>query len=367
MEPQEIFNYYKVPVNILILAPAPVGISPSQRFRFEHYINIPNGLGLVFTVKSFFSAKAWSILHKKKFYFQKGAGVISGLFNRLFLMFTLHKYSYVFIHREAAPIGPPIFEWIIAKLWRKKIIYDFDDAIWVSDASAANPGMEKLKCTWKVERICKMSYIISAGNEYLRQYGLQYCKDARLIPTVVDTEGHHNQLKNQADQPLTIGWTGTFTNFQNLQNITEVINKLAQNHTFEFLIIADKDPQFTNVQYRFIKWNLQTEIADLKRMHIGIMPLAKTMAELGKCGFKAIQYQSIGIPAVVTPIDPNTKIVLNNISGFWADNDSEWYQHLETLIINEPQRTEMGNNARKNIEDNYSVNSSKESFWALFS
>lgn len=360
-------NYYKEQVNILILAPAPVGISPSQRFRFEHYIQIPNEHKLVFTVKPFFSAKTWSILHKKNFYIQKGTGVIGGLLNRFFLMFTLFKYSYVFIHREAAPIGPPIFEWIIAKLWRKKIIYDFDDSIWVSDASAANPGMEKLKCTWKVERICKMSHIISAGNEYLRQYGLQYCKDSRLIPTVVDTEGHHNQIKNQADEPLTIGWTGTFTNFQNLQKITGIIHKLAQNYKFEFLIIADKDPQFTNVQYRFIKWNLQTEIADLKRMHIGIMPLANTMAEKGKCGFKAIQYQSLGIPAVVSPIDPNTRIVLNNKGGYWADNEAEWYQRLETLLNNTVLRTEMGIYARNHIEENYSVSSSKENFWALFS
>ena len=124
--------------------------------------------------------------------------MLKGMFRRFFTVFSLKGYDYIFIHREAAPFGPPVLEWIIAKVWRKKIIYDFDDAIWIPVSSAANPIAAKIKCTWKVASICKWSRIVTTGNQFLANYASQFCKDVRVIPTVVDTEKTHNKTKNQA-------------------------------------------------------------------------------------------------------------------------------------------------------------------------
>ena len=51
--------------------------------------------------------------------------------------FQSAKADYIFIHREATPLGPPIFEWLLAKVFRKKIIHEYDDAIWI-------PGGEEI-------------------------------------------------------------------------------------------------------------------------------------------------------------------------------------------------------------------------------
>ena len=53
-------------------------------------------------------------------------------------MFQINKYDFVYIHRETALLGPPVFEWIIAKFTKRKIIYDFDDAIWIPFVSKTN-------------------------------------------------------------------------------------------------------------------------------------------------------------------------------------------------------------------------------------
>lgn len=281
-------------------------------------------------------------------------------------MFTLYQYDYVYVYREASVIGPPVFEWLISKVFRKKIIYDFDDAIWVSMASASNPGAASLKCTWKVANICRMSYIVTVGNDFLGDYARQYCKDVRLIPTVVDTELQHNILKNHEDKPLVIGWTGTYTNFHNLDSVTPVISKLEKKYEFTFLIIADKDPCFKDINYTYIKWNLNTEISDLLKIHIGIMPLKKSDVELGKCAFKAIQYMSLGIPAVVTPVGANAVIVQNHINGIWADSPEEWYTAIEILLNNAAQRSKIGALARAHIENKYSVRATYKQFFDLF-
>ncbi len=73
--------------------------------------------------------------------------------------------------------------------------------------------------------------------------------DVRIIPTVVDTEKVHHGLKNQDEAPLTIGWTGTFTNFRYLDKVSGVIKELKKKYDFRYLIISNKDPHLESVEY----------------------------------------------------------------------------------------------------------------------
>lgn len=353
-------------MKVLFLVPAPGNISPGQRFRFEHYIGLDHGENLEFIVKPFFSRKTWSIIHLPGHFIQKSLGVLYGFFKRFFVLFTLHKYAYIYIYREASVIGPPVFEWLIARVFKKKIIYDFDDAIWVSMASDANPGAAAIKCAWKVGLICQLSHIITVGNEFLETYARQFCGDVRIIPTVVDTNSQHNRLKKHDDLPLYVGWTGTFTNFNNLKKITGVIKDLKRKHDFTFFIIADKDPAFTGLEYIYKKWDVKTEIDDLLKLHIGLMPLDNSAIEMGKCGFKAIQYMSLGIPAIVSPVGANLQVVSDGLTGFFANDDKDWYNAIEKLLTNPKLRTELGVNARTKIVDKYSVDATRQDFFDLF-
>ncbi len=289
-----------------------------------------------------------------------------GFLKRFLLMFTLPSYDFVYIHREAAPVGPPVFEWIIKKIFRKKIIYDFDDNIWTPLSSEANPRAALVKCNWKVGYICKYSHIVSVGNEFLAKYAQQFNKDVRVIPTVVNTDNYHNRIKNHADRPITIGWTGTYTNLHNLNKVTAVISRLQQKYLVEFLIIANKNPELTDVKYTYKKWELSTEIEDLLQMHIGIMPLESSDIELGKCGFKAIQYMSLGIPAVVSPVGANKNVVEDGVTGYWAETENEWEEYLERLILDDELRERLGAAGRKKMIDEYAVSMMKEKFFALF-
>ncbi len=348
------------------MIPAPENTLPSQRFRFEQYINLEEKRELKFYLCPFYNSYSWSYLHTKKHYFGKIIGVTFSFFKRIITLFSLYKYQFIYIHREAASIGPPFFEWIITKILKKKIIYDFDDSVWVSTSSPANPFAAYIKCAWKVKYIAKWSYTISTGNQFLADFAKQYCNDVRIIPTVVNTNSKHNQIKNHDTLPLTIGWTGTFTNFVQLDIIISVIKQLQQNYDFTFLIIADKDPLYKEIKYVYKPWDLNTEIEDLLKMHIGVMPLGNTVLALGKCAFKAIQYMSLGIPAVVSNIGANKDVVKDGINGYCASNEQEWYNKLSYLLEHSEKRVELGKNARASIISNYSVESTKNDFFNLF-
>ena len=354
-------------VKVLILATAPEKINPSQRFRFEHFLNASNKYGLEFTLAPFFSDKTWKILHKEKHYLQKTIGILSGFVRRTKMLGSIRKFDMVYIHREASPIGPPIFEWIINKVLRKPIVYDFDDAIWINTASQANPFIAVLKFGSKVSFICKIAKSVSVGNEYLAAFAMRYSKDVRVIPTLVDTEKHHNQLKNQSSSPITIGWTGTYTNFHNLTIVEPVLRHLQKNFQIRIKLIADKNPNLKNIEYDFQKWNYSSEIEDLLDIHIGLMPLIDSEFERGKCAFKAIQYMSLGIPAVISPVGANIKLIKDGENGYLVSSETEWLSKLENLINDPILRTKMGEKARKTIIDQYSVKAYESEFFNLFS
>ncbi|MFM7856399.1 MAG: glycosyltransferase family 1 protein, partial [Flammeovirgaceae bacterium] len=135
---------------LLIICPYPIGESPSQRFRFEQYFNVLEKKEAVVITKPFYGLNTWQILYTNGHFIHKVIGIVVGFWGRLLLLSTVRKYDFIFIHREATPLGPPWFEWVAAKIFHKRIIYDFDDAIWLPNYSETNARFHRLKAYWKV-------------------------------------------------------------------------------------------------------------------------------------------------------------------------------------------------------------------------
>lgn len=353
-------------MRVLFLAPYPANESPSQRYRFEHYLAKMQEKGIGYRYSPFLSIRGWQVIFKKGKTFQKATAIIAGFLRRWWLMLSVGKYDFVYIHREAAPMGPPLFEWIIAKVWRKRIIYDYDDAIWIPVASENNRLARYVKWFSKVRSICKMAYKVSAGNAYLADYARPYCKQVVIIPTVVETERVHNKLQNQDTLKPDIGWTGTFSTLKYLEMLVPVINRLQTKYEFTFIIIANKNPELPVRNYRFIEWKKERESEDLLNFHIGIMPLFDGDIEKGKCGFKAIQYMALGIPAVVAPVGVNSVIVTDGKDGFTAKDEVEWEHRLEQLLTDPLLRKAFGEQSRRKVEAEYSVKATTPAFFNLF-
>jgi glycosyltransferase involved in cell wall biosynthesis len=116
----------------------------------------------------------------------------------------------------------------------------------------------------------------------------------------------------------------------------------------------------------FVKWKKETEIEDLKSFSIGIMPLVKDQWSEGKCGFKGLQYMSLGIPTIMSPVGVNTDIIDHGTNGIIASTDEEWKQALEMLILNAELRKQLGKNGKQTIFDRYSVLSQEKPYLDLF-
>jgi len=351
---------------ILIIAPYPHNEAPSQRFRFEQYIQFLNENNIETTFEPFLDSKTWKTLYSEGKVLKKALGVLNSFLRRFKILFMLNKYDKIFIHREVAHIGPPIFEFLIAKVFRKKYIYDFDDATWLPNYSESNAKFHRLKAYWKVKHCIKWAHCVTPGNQYLANYARQFNPNITIIPTTIDTINHHNLQTDYNPEKLVIGWTGTHTTMHYLDFLVPIIRELEQQFEFDFLIISNEAPTYHLKSIKYIKWNHATEIQDLAKISIGVMPLKQDIWSEGKCGFKGLQYMALGIPTIMSPVGVNKQIIEDKKNGFLVSNPQEWKECLVNLLTDFELRKKIGQAGKQTVIDRYSVLANRNIYLNLF-
>ncbi len=350
---------------ILFLTPYPSGTAGSQRFRFEQYIPLLEKEGVVCDTQSFIDEETWRILYLPGHTIAKLVGVIKGFARRKWLLLKVSRYDFVFIHREVTPIGPPIFEWILAKVLKKKIIYDFDDAIWKENTTGSNAIAKIIKWSSKVGSICSWSLKVSVGNEFLASYARQFNNQVLVNPTTIDTNQLHLPSEKEKEK-IVIGWTGTHSTLRYIELLSDVINKVAEVRDIETLIIADQKPISKIIDFKFLPWEKNTEINDLNKIDIGLMPLEDDEWAKGKCGFKALQFMALEKPVLVSPVGVNANIIAQGVSGYHCVSPEDWESRLIELIDDQSLRKRMGKAGREKVIEEYSVESNSTNFMSLF-
>lgn len=359
--------------SVAFLVPYPFGLAPGPRFRFEQYLDALQAEGIRYRLFPFFTKAGYLQLYGQGNTFLKLLYTLRGYLLRVFqLLFVLWHYDYIFIYREATPLGYPFVEWGLARLYRKKIIYDFDDAIWLPTTSGQSKLVDRLKYVRKVPMISRWAHRVSAGNDYLAAHASAFRgkpeSDPAVIynPTTLDTENWHNRIKKHQEVPLTIGWTGSHSTLPYLEPLVPVIAQLEQKYDFRFRVICNQKPEFDLKSLEFVPWQKDSEIQDLLALHVGLMPLPDNAWAKGKCGFKALQYMSLGIPPVASPVGVNQRIIQAEKTGFLPRTEAEWLEVLVRLLSDDRLREKIGKAGRKTVVEHYSVQSNAPNFLNLF-
>lgn len=353
-------------IKVAILCPYPTGKAPSQRFRFEQYLGFLQSHDIHVKVFPFLTIKGWEVYYQTNHTFYKIIHILYGLFKRWLLLFRVPSFDYIFIHREAAPFGPPVFEWIIAKILRKKIIYDLDDAIWLPNYSKQHQNIHRIKAYWKVNFILRWSEAISAGNQYIANYAKQFNDKVIVVPTTIDLMYHHGILKKAVTAPFVIGWTGTHTTVCYLKPLIPILEQLSNIMPFEFHVISNEVPDFTLPNLVFIPWNKESEIRDILNFDLGLMPLTDDEWSKGKCGFKALQYMSLKIPTIASNVGTNAEIIEHARNGFLVDDIEDWIQWLQLLMEDVNLRKDIGEQGKLTVQERYSIIANQQLYLNLF-
>jgi len=262
---------------------------------------------------------------------------------------TLGSYDILYIHRK---LFSPIEFWYIRKK-AKKIIYDFDDALMYRSSGSKNPysPARRMKFAYMMSR---MDYVIS-GNEFLKSEALRYNQNVCVIPTSIDLS-RYGLKEHFKGGSVTIGWLGSSSTLKYLKPLIPIFEKIQGKYSnMRLKIVCDKFLDSSQVPIIKKKWSLEDEEKDLKSFDIGVMPLTDDLWSQGKCGLKILQYYSVGVPVVCTPVGVNRDIVQDGVNGYWAENEDQWEGRLLKLIEDERLRREMGLKGRRIVEEGYSL------------
>lgn len=340
--------------------------SPSQRFRHEQYLRFFEENGWECSFSWLLDAEQDQIFYSQGNWGAKAKVIAASTWKRWKETFA-KPMDVVFVQREAYMLGSAWFEQQMAR--RSAFVFDFDDAIWLADVSSENRRFAFLKDGRKTEALISISDEVIAGNEYLADYARDYNERVTVIPTTIDTAYHRPMPQLRKGKPVCIGWTGSLTTLQYFQNIVPLLEriKIRYGTGVRFKVIGESGYRNATLDLESTPWNLQSEIEDLNDIDIGIMPLPDNEWTKGKCGFKGLQYMGCGIPAVMSPVGVNNRIIEQGVNGYLAYDEDDWFTILCRLVESEDLRHRIGEAGRATVEKRYSVDSQKMRYLEVLS
>ncbi|MBN1526113.1 MAG: glycosyltransferase [Candidatus Omnitrophica bacterium] len=335
----------------------------SVRLRVEQFLPVLDKAGIRYAVRPFLTSRFYGILYEKGHAIGKFLLFIFCSCRRLVDLARALFYDIVFIHREMFPIGPPLFEAALF-LFGKKVIFDFDDAIYLPPEGSAKI-MSMMKCPWKTDFIIKHSSLVIAGNEFLRDHARLLNKNVSIIPTCIDTDKYNGPgpAKGGKDD-VVIGWIGSHTTRVYLKNLERAFLSLLDKYKdLKICLVGSRSDGISHERIIIREWSLDTERDDIRSFDIGIMPMPDTDWTKGKCGFKAILYMTCGLPVVASPVGTNLDIIDDGINGFLAGSVEEWIRKLSMLVEDPALRDAMGRKGREKALKEYSLASNAPLFY----
>lgn len=340
-------------IRVLFIVPYPEDCAPSQRLKFEQHLAYLRQQGVQYDYAPFMSKTLWCVVYKPGHYGTKILHTLFGYLRRIRDVLRCRRYDLVYLHLEAAPFGPPIFERLI-RWMGVPILYDLDDLIYLPHESPANPLVKFLRSYHKIPKIIGMSDQVIVVTQHLVAYAKKYNTNVIFIPPTIDTVTYLPKRNYQKKQ-VCIGWTGSYSTSKYLRLLEPVLREICKHHDVKILVIGDEEFSIPGLPIEAKPWNHAAEVEDIGKIDIGLYPLPKTEWVLGKGGLKALQYMGMGIPTVCTRYGAATEIIRDGENGFLADSHREWVEKLSLLITNAEFRKRMGQRARRTVEERYAV------------
>ena len=331
---------------------------PSSRYRTYQYINLFKEKDIVCTISSFYLKG-----YVRNLYHKKWLNIMLFPFcilRRIIITVFSFNYDLVVIEKEAIPYFPPIVEKVLS-IFGKKFILDYDDAVYYNYIYSNNKLVRRLFSN-KIESIIKISFGVITGSPELTEYVKQFNANVIEIPTSVDIEKYNSPSSYiQKNSPFVIGWIGSISTSRYIDSIQLGLNRFLEEVDDVEIHLIGYNGYLRDERIKVIKWTSDTEVENLYKMDVGIMPLIDTPFEHGKCGFKLIQYMACGKSTISTPFDANIKIDSGN-GNLFALNDDEWFKCFME-VYNSPQKyKDIGCRNKQRVLEEYSIQSNVEKY-----
>lgn len=263
----------------------------------------------------------------------------------------------IIIHKFITPLDNALIERLFLK--HENVIYTVYDAEYVY-----NPK--------KTKYLFENADLIHVISHAIAAYAREYSDDVTLIPPSVNTnfftqlsgkEIENIQYSN-IDDGFTIGWIGNASNhINNLRYVIQILEELDNDMDITFRLLCGGEigdelyeeissSQFNTDIIEWVPWSDVPKV--INTFDVGLAPLKDTAFNRGRSSEKIREYMACGCPVIASNIGENPYLVPES-AGFLVNSESEWADAIFTLMEEPEMCSNMGSNARKHVEENYSI------------
>lgn len=276
----------------------------------------------------------------------------TSLLGRLQLGRDLNSYDAVILQRKLLP------RWAISLLRGRvrKLIYDFDDALYLRDSYSAK-GFDDPKRAARFRATVAACDLVIAGNATLAAEARKFAPAGRVavIPTCVEVSKYPLAAHTATDR-VSLVWVGSSSTLKGLERFAPTLGAIGQAvPNVRLKLICDRFAEFPPLPTERCVWSEATEATDIGAADIGIGWVPDDPWSRGKCGLKVLQYQAAGLPVVANPVGVQADFVRTGETGFCANTTDEWVRAIRALASDRELRKRLGATARREVESRYSV------------
>lgn len=324
----------------------------SSRLRHMQYAGALEAAGIAVTLDPFFDHHYLAKLYANRATFPHA---FASYVRRAGQLQRAKGIDLIWLEKEALPWLPWGIESRLLPA-HTPLVLDLDDAVFHNyDLHRYSPVRYILGD--KLDKLMARSALVMAGNTYLAQRA-QAAGAARveIVPTVVDLGAYVQRPSAEAGDTPTIGWIGTPSTWHAyVQPMMPLLAEAGRAAGARIIAVGAGASAVAHPLLDNLPWSEASEVANIHRMSIGIMPLDDTPWARGKCGYKLIQYMACGIPVIASPVGVNADIVEHGVNGFLANTEAEWREAIRVLLHDPELRQRMGAAGRKKVEAQFSL------------
>lgn len=325
--------------------------APNSRLRSYQYLPFLESRGIRVRPEPFSSDR-----YLRDFYAGKPLDrldVLRSYAQRLFRLLQSHRYDLLWVEHEMLPYLPAAAESMCRRMGIAYVV-DYDDAVFDRYRRHADHRVRR----WlggKIDAVMRNAAAVVCGNRYLADYARRAgARRVEILPTVVDLF-RYPEMASSSRESFTIGWIGTRTTAAYLQQIAPALQSVAGGEGTRIVSIGSGPVRLNGVPLEAREWSEATEVDEVRRFDVGVMPLPDDPWTRGKCGYKLIQYMACSLPVVASPVGANPEIVENGKTGYLAGSTKEWVEALEKLRKDPELRREMGRRGYRKVKERYAL------------
>jgi hypothetical protein len=250
---------------------------------------------------------------------------------------------------------PSWYLWALRRAARR-LVYDIDDAIFYRDSnSRKNPRSRR---RWsRFRATVRQADVVLTGNRFLFERATKCAQRGAVVamPTCVESENYAAAL-HRSSSSVRLVWIGSRSTLPSLYEAEASLSAAAARvPNCELRIVCNVFPTMANVRVVPRTWSEQNETAEIADADIGVSWLPEHPWSLGKCGLKVLQYMAAGLPVIANPYGVHLDLIDHGRTGFLADSPAAWAAAVERLASSPQLRREMGERARRIVDQRYGV------------